>query len=169
MECDILAPCAADGALSQSNSPLIQAKVIIEGANGPTTFKGDTVFNERGVTVIPDMLANVGGVTVSYFEWLKNLDHVNPGRMTKKLKENQNLNLIKILGYKFPKKSPLLKELEGAREIDLVYSGLEEIMVTATRENWAYAMKKNLSLRDACMANSLKKLSSRFEESGLML
>lgn len=115
------------------------------------------------------MLANVGGVTVSYFEWLKNLDHVAPGRMTKKNNEQQKKKLIKMLGYKFPEKSPIMKHLEGAKEIDIVLSGLEEIMVTATKENWKYAKKRNLTLREACLGNSLKKLASRFEESGMML
>jgi glutamate dehydrogenase (NAD(P)+) len=115
------------------------------------------------------MLANVGGVTVSYFEWLKNLDHVAPGRMTSKHTEQQKKKLIKMLGYKFPETSPIMKHLEGAKEIDIVLSGLEEIMTTATKENWKYARKRNLTLREACLGNALKKLESHFNESGLML
>jgi glutamate dehydrogenase (NAD(P)+) len=83
-ECHILAPCATDGSINMNNAPHIKANIIIEGANGPTTFKADQILEKRGIGVIPDMLANVGGVTVSYFEWLKNLDHISPGRMTKK-------------------------------------------------------------------------------------
>lgn len=105
------------------------------------------------------MLANVGGVTVSYFEWLKNLDHVTPGRMSKKFQEKSKNNLLQMLGYRFPENSPLLDALQGAKEIDIVYSGLEEIMVTATRENWKYANERNISIRDACLANSLNKLA----------
>jgi len=122
---------------------------------------------ERGILLIPDMLANVGGVTVSYFEWLKNLEHIITGRMTKKYTEEKNKRLIAMLGYKFPENSPVLQHLKGASEYDIVLSGLEEIMVTATKENWQYASKRNLTLREACLGNSLKKLSSRFEESGL--
>jgi glutamate dehydrogenase (NAD(P)+) len=86
--------------------------------------------------IIPDMLANAGGVTVSYFEWLKNLDHISPGRMTKKYQENQKKNLLASLGYSIPAESPLMKQIRGAKEIDIVYSGLENIMVEATREHW---------------------------------
>lgn len=87
-KCDVFAPCAVDGSINMHNAKHIRAKIIIEGANGPTTFKGDQILRENGQMVIPDMLANVGGVTVSYFEWLKNLSHVVPGRMTKKYEEN---------------------------------------------------------------------------------
>jgi glutamate dehydrogenase (NAD(P)+) len=86
-KCDIFAPCAVDGSLNMHNAPHIKARVVIEGANGPTTFRADQILEQRGIVVIPDMLANVGGVTVSYFEWLKNLDHVAPGRMSKKYQE----------------------------------------------------------------------------------
>lgn len=119
--------------------------------------------------VVPDMLANVGGVTVSYFEWLKNLDHVAPGRMTAKHQEMQKKKLIKMLGYQFPEKSPVMQHLKGAKEIDIVLSGLEEIMVTSTQENWKYARKRNLTLREACLGNALKKLRDHYKESGLMM
>jgi glutamate dehydrogenase (NAD(P)+) len=147
----------------------LKARVVVEGANGPTTFKADQALEARGVQIIPDMLANVGGVTVSYFEWLKNLDHISPGRMTKKYQEQQKLNLLKSLGYSIPANSPLMKQLTGAKEIDIVYSGLEEIMVNATKEHWDYAVERHMSLRDACFANSITKLDSRFKESGMML
>lgn len=168
-KCDILAPCAADGALNAKNADKVNCKIIIEGANGPTTFAADQIFEKRNIQVIPDMLANVGGVTVSYFEWLKNLDHVAPGRMTSKNSEMQKKKFIKMLGYKIPDQSPLMKHLKGAREIDLVLSGLEEIMVNATKENWKYAKERNLTLREACLGNALKKLQNHYDESGLML
>lgn len=86
-KCDIFVPCASDGTLNMHNANHVRAKMVVEGANGPTTFRADQILQRRGVAVVPDILANVGGVTVSYFEWLKNLEHVSPGRMTKKHKE----------------------------------------------------------------------------------
>jgi len=109
--------------------------------------------------VIPDLLANVGGVTVSYFEWLKNLSHVSPGRMTKKYQEQQKNNLLKMLGYQFPENSPLMQKIQGATEIDIVNSGLEEIMVNAANDHWQFALEKDISLREACLARSLTKLA----------
>jgi glutamate dehydrogenase (NAD(P)+) len=86
-ECDILIPAAKEKAINQDNANDLQCKVIFEGANGPTTFRAETALEKRGIIVVPDMLANGGGVTCSYFEWLKNLDHIAPGRMTKKYAE----------------------------------------------------------------------------------
>lgn len=167
--CDVFAPCAVDGSVNANNAEKLQCKIIIEGANGPTTYMADQILEKRGIMVVPDMLANVGGVTVSYFEWLKNLDHVAPGRMTAKHQEMQKKKLIKMLGYQFPEKSPVMQHLKGAKEIDIVLSGLEEIMVTSTQENWKYARKRNLTLREACLGNALKKLRDHYKESGLMM
>jgi glutamate dehydrogenase (NAD(P)+) len=161
-KCDIFAPCATDGAVNMHNAQHIKAKVVLEGANGPTTFKGDKILQRKGVIVIPDLLANSGGVTVSYFEWLKNLSHISPGRMTKKYQEQQKNNILKMLGYRFPENSPLMQRIRGAEEIDIVRSGLEEIMVQATREHWEYALKRQVSLREACISKSLEKLETRF-------
>jgi len=128
-ECDILVPCAKEKALHKFNVDSLNCKVVVEGANGPTTFAAEESLLKRGIITVPDMLANGGGVTCSYFEWLKNLDHVAPGRMTKKYSEKQNFKLLEKAGYKLPKHSPHMKKLRGASEIDIVYSGLEEIML----------------------------------------
>jgi len=168
-ECDILVPAAKECAINQDNAPDLQCKVIVEGANGPTTFRAETMLNEKGVIVVPDMLANGGGVTCSYFEWLKNLDHVAPGRMTKKYQEKQNMKILETMGYKLPKSSPHMKNLAGAKEIDIVYSGLEEIMNEATDDHWEYAVENDLNFRDACFGKSIHKIHSHFEQSGLMI
>ena len=79
------------------------------------------------------------------------------------------MNLLNTLGYRFPANSPFMKNIKGAKEIDIVKSGLEEIMVQATREHWQYAQKNHMSLRYACLSNTLNKLNTRFEESGMMI
>lgn len=168
-KCDILAPCASDGAINKYNAAHLKCKVLLEGANGPTTFAADKILTERGIVIIPDLLANVGGVTVSYFEWLKNLDHVSPGRMKKKYSEKRKSELLELLGYKIPENSPLKKKMEGAKEIDIVYAALADHITKATRENWSYAVKKNVTLREACIGSSLTKMADRFKETGMMI
>ena len=116
---------------------------------------------------MPDLLINGGGVTVWYFEWLKNLDHVAPGRLTKKYEERSKQSMIEQLGYRFPKDSPMMKKLQGATELDIVYSGLEEIMTTASRTNWETAVEKNISFRDACLGNAIKKVYRYYIECGI--
>lgn len=168
-ECDILVPCAKEKALNMHNVDDLKCKVVLEGANGPTSFFAEERLLERDIMVVPDMLANGGGVTVSYFEWLKNLDHVSPGRMTKKYQEKQNMKILETMGYKIPSRSPHMQKLQGAREIDIVYSGLEEVMTSATKEHWEYALEHNLGFRDACLVKSIRKVHSHFEQSGLMI
>lgn len=168
-KCDILAPCANDGAINRHNAAHLKCKVMIEGANGPTTFDADKILTAKGVVIIPDLLANVGGVTVSYFEWLKNLDHVSPGRMKKKYSEKRKSELLELLGYKIPENSPLKKKMEGAKEIDIVYAALQDHMSQAAKENWAYAQKKHVTLREACIGSALKKMADRFKETGMMI
>lgn len=157
-ECDILLPAAAEKAINKDNVDDLQCKVIIEGANGPTTFAAEEKLHQRGIIVVPDMLANGGGVTCSYFEWLKNLDHIAPGRMNKKYEEKQKQKLLQMMGYKIPKNSPHMKNLKGAKEIDIVYSGLNEIMDEATDKHWQFAIDNNLMFRDACFSLAIKKV-----------
>ena len=110
------------------------------------------------------MLVNGGGVTCSYFEWLKNLDHVAPGRMTKKYQEKSQAKLLELMGFEHK-----AVELQGADEIDIVYSGLEEIMCSATKENWEMAVEKNLSFRNACFVNAIGKVHQSLMETGIMI
>lgn len=110
-ECDILIPAAKEKAINKDNVDDLKCKVVVEGANGPTTFLAEEKLLQRGIITVPDMLANGGGVTCSYFEWLKNLDHIAPGRMTKKYAEKQNFKVLEKMGYKIPKSSPHMKHL----------------------------------------------------------
>jgi len=167
--CDILIPAAKEKAINKDNAHQIEAKVILEGANGPTTFMAEEILLAKGCVIVPDMLANGGGVTCSYFEWLKNLEHVAPGRMNKKYQEKQNAKLLSMMGYVIPQNSPHMRKLTGASEIDIVYSGLEEIMNNATSENWSHAYINDLNFRDACFGRAIKKIHTHFEQCGLMI
>jgi glutamate dehydrogenase (NAD(P)+) len=88
-DCDFLVPAAVEKSIHKGNAPKLRCKVVVEGANGPTTFAGEEELTKRGIIVCPDLLMNGGGVTCSYFEWLKNIDHVSPGKLVKKYEEGQ--------------------------------------------------------------------------------
>ena len=92
IECDVLIPAATERSVHKDNAPNIKTKVVAEGANGPTTVFADEILTKKGVVVIPDLLLNGGGVTCSYFEWLKNIDHVAPGRLTKGVSSSRHSN-----------------------------------------------------------------------------
>lgn len=137
LECDILIPAALENVINGENAPRVKAKVIGEAANGPLTPEADEIFAAKGILVVPDMYLNAGGVTVSYFEWLKNLSHVRYGRMEKRFTENMNnhiLGQIEELTGKQVSGAERSFILHGPEEVDLVHSGLEETMITATRE-----------------------------------
>jgi len=134
LDCDILVPAALENVLTADNAPRIKAKVILEGANGPTTPDAEKIFRDRGVLVIPDVYANAGGVTVSYFEWLKNLSHVRFGRLEKRLEEKGEARFVRVLetltGRALSDEDKRLL-IHGSEEADIVNSGLEETMVVA--------------------------------------
>lgn len=137
LACDILIPAALENVINGDNAPRVQAKIIGEAANGPLTPEADEVFAKKGTLVVPDMYLNAGGVTVSYFEWLKNLSHVRYGRMEKRFNENMNhliLSKLEDLTGKHVSDAERKSIEHGADEVDLVHSGLEETMITATRE-----------------------------------
>ena len=118
---------------------------------------------KRGIICCPDLLLNGGGVTCSYFEWLKNIDHVSPGKMNKKYEEKSSKKLLEIMGFTD------VHGLSGAEEIDIVYSGLEEIMTSAVKENWEFAVKKDFNFRDACLANGINKVYQCYKECGITI
>ncbi|MBT3567759.1 MAG: Glu/Leu/Phe/Val dehydrogenase, partial [Opitutae bacterium] len=135
--CDILVPAAMEGVISQDNAGGIQAKVIAEAANGPVSYEADRILNEKGVFILPDAYLNAGGVTVSYFEWLKNLSHVRFGRMDRRYEEAQGQAILDVL------EQALGKPVEGAArdslltgpdELTLVRSGLDDTMREAYGE-----------------------------------
>jgi glutamate dehydrogenase (NAD(P)+) len=134
LPCDVLIPAALENVLHAGNAAAIKAKVVLEGANGPTTPAAEAIFRSRGVLVIPDIYANAGGVTVSYFEWLKNLSHVRFGRLEKRLEEADEarfVRAIETLTGKTLADDEKRQLVHGSDEIDIVTSGLEETMVVA--------------------------------------
>jgi len=105
---------------------------------------------------------NGGGVTCSYFEWLKNIDHVSPGKMTKKFDENSQIKLLNLMGY-----TDMDESITGAEEIDIVYSALDETMTNAVAQNWKYAVENDLNFRDACLVNAMNKIYNHYRECGV--
>ncbi len=172
MECDILIPAALENVIDGNNAPRIKAKIIGEAANGPLTPEADEVFAKKGILVIPDMYLNAGGVTVSYFEWLKNLSHVRYGRLEKRFTENANINILNQIEELTGKKvTQAEKEIiaHGPDEIDLVHSGLEETMINATREImeiWA-ANPSIPDMRTAAYVCAINKVGTSYAELGI--
>jgi glutamate dehydrogenase (NAD(P)+) len=170
--CDILVPAALENQITEENVRNIKAKIIAEGANGPTTPGAESIFTEMGGIIIPDMYCNAGGVTVSYFEWLKNLSHVAFGRMENRYAENSNANLINTLesltGQTIPAehRSMLVK---GASEMELVNSGLEDTMVHSYHEiRETLLIKPGVNtLRMAALVNSIDKIAVSYMNLGI--
>ena len=172
MDCDILIPAALENVINGENAPRVKAKIIGEAANGPLTPEADEVFIQKGILVIPDMYLNAGGVTVSYFEWLKNLSHVRYGRLEKRFTENQNAQMLEQIEELTGKKvNGTQKELmlHGPDEVDLVNSGLEETMINATHEI-VECWKANPSIQDMRTASfvvAINKVGTSYSELGI--
>lgn len=172
LACDILIPAALENVINGTNAENIKAKVIGEAANGPCTPEADEVFARKGIVVVPDMYLNAGGVTVSYFEWLKNLSHVRYGRLEKRFTENQNaqiLGQIEELTGKKVSDEQRKAIMHGADEVDLVHSGLEETMISATREiveTW-HSNPEIPDMRTAAYVVAINKVANSYTELGI--
>ena len=172
LECDILIPAALENVINRENAPRIKAKIIGEAANGPCTPEADEVFTQKGILCVPDMYLNAGGVTVSYFEWLKNLSHVRYGRMEKRFTENLNshiLSQIEELSGKKVSDAERTFIMHGPEEQDLVHSGLEETMIAATREIMEI-WKNNPDIPDmrtAAYVSAINKVANSYAELGI--
>ena len=172
LECDILIPAALENVINAENAPRVKAKIIGEAANGPLTPEADELLSANGTLVVPDMYLNAGGVTVSYFEWLKNLSHVRYGRLEKRFTENKDKHIIKqmesMTGKKVDEEAKQFIE-HGADEIDLVHSGLEETMISATREIMD-VWKSNPAIPDmrtAAYVSAINKVATSYAELGI--
>lgn len=172
LECDILIPAALENQLTAENAPRIKAHIIAEAANGPTTTKADEILQKRGALIIPDTFLNAGGVTVSYFEWLRNLSHVGFGRLARRYEETAyNAMLLFIeqaTGYQFSddERGPL----HGADETDLVNSGLQDTMVNAYQEIREIRLKHGKGVvdsRTAAFISAIHKIAQSYMQLGI--
>lgn len=171
LPCDILVPAALEHQLTAENAPRLQARLIGEGANGPTTTEADAILTERGVLVVPDIFLNAGGVTVSYFEWLKNLSHVRFGRMEKRFEEGVHGRLVAAIELATGKpfsEADRRRLAQGAGEEDIVNSGLEETMVVAWQTMRETQLRVGgIGARTAAFVTALDKIARAYEDRGI--
>jgi glutamate dehydrogenase (NAD(P)+) len=172
LECDALIPAALENQITEANADRIKARIIVEGANGPMTPGAEEVLRKKGTLIIPDVYANAGGVTVSYFEWLKNLSHVRVGRMGKRYEQASELRLIHMMesltGRSF-NEDQLKMAAKGPDELDFVNSGLEDTMVVAyqrLREIWKTDARVH-DLRTAAFLDAIEKVARAYAELGI--
>jgi glutamate dehydrogenase (NAD(P)+) len=171
LECDILVPAAIENQLTAENAPRIRAPLVAEAANSPTTTEADTILRQRGTVIIPDVFANAGGVTVSYFEWVKNLSHIRFGRMAKRVDMQMQRRMISgieaMTGQEFPPR--LRNEIShGVDELELVNSGLEETMIQAFQQIVETMHQYNTEdLRTAAFVYGLSKVVTAYEQLGI--
>ena len=176
-DCDILIPAAIEGVIHLGNADRIKASLIIEAANGPVTFGADEILRKKGTVIIPDLYANAGGVTVSYFEWVKNLSHIRFGRMQRRQEESRHQLIVDELerisrdtsinwtlsdGFKE-------KYLKGAGELELVRSGLDDTMRGAyqsMRERW-HSREDIHDLRVAAYLVAIERVALSYQAKGL--
>ena len=171
-EADILIPAAMELVITKDNAERIKAPLIIEAANGPISSDADEILNRRGVIIIPDLYANAGGVTVSYFEWIKNLSRIRLGRLQRRAQENQVSILIEGIENMTGKSFPLdykSRSIQGASELDLVRSGLEDTMIDAydvISKVWN-SNKDIPDLRTAAMMVAVQRVAQSYSSLGL--
>ena len=175
-ECDILIPAATEGVIHNGNADRIQAPLIIEAANGPITAEADHILRKKNCVIIPDLYANAGGVTVSYFEWVKNLSHMRFGRMQRREHEARNELIIReldalsrSLSITWELSDSFREEFKaGANEIDLVRSGLDDTMRKALQEMRAVREEKDgvSDLRTAAYLVAIEKIAESYRVRG---
>ncbi len=172
LDCDILIPAALESQITVDNAENIKAKVICEAANGPVTFEADEILNKRGVTILPDAYVNAGGVTVSYFEWIRNLSHIRFGRMERRYDEMRGRHVISAIESMTGNDVPDWLEAEivrGADELDLVRSGLDDTMRLAYQQisEVKESNKKIKDFRTASYVVAVSKIARSYIDIGV--
>ncbi len=171
LDCDILIPAATESVITLNNVNKVKAKLIIEAANGPITYRADQILNKRGIHILPDIFVNAGGVVVSYYEWVKNISHIRFGRLERRFDEQKMKDVIDVIKKTTNKSIPSLlykKITAAATEKDLAYSGLEDTMREAFQEILEEKNKnKKLNFRTAAYAIALKKLRKFHDTVGM--
>ena len=174
LACDILVPAALENQLTAENAPRIKAAIVAEAANGPTTPAADKILQERGIMIIPDTYLNAGGVTVSYFEWLRNLSHVQLGRLGKRFEDSTQHAMLhaveKATGYQFSNDERQL--IHGADEEDLVNSGLQDTMIKAYQELRETRIRHSskdddVDCRTAAYINAIHRIAQSYMQLGI--
>ncbi len=175
-ECDILVPAALEKAINNGNASKIKTKLIAEGSNGSTTVDADKILQDRNVLIIPDILCNAGGVTCSYLEWVKNIEHKRPGRLTNKWEEKTKKVMLKAIekelneaGIDIDLSNLDPSVTKGASDLDLVYTGINNIMSIALQQIVETAEKKQVNLRIAAYLTAINRIHRCYENSGLTL
>lgn len=170
-ECDILVPAALENQITAENAPRIQAKIIAEGANGPVDFEAEEILLKKGVMILPDLYLNAGGVTVSYFEWIKNLSHVSFGRMTSRYTEGAKSALIDAMEQLTDKKLSeefRKKVTAGPQEIDFVRSALAETMSLAFHNIYDTWQTNDLQdMRTAAYYFAIERVAESYKAHGI--
>ncbi|MEN8169666.1 MAG: Glu/Leu/Phe/Val dehydrogenase [Pseudomonadota bacterium] len=172
MECDILIPAALESQINANNAMHIQTKLIVEAANGAVTYEADEILRRRGVVMLPDVWVNAGGVTVSYFEWTRNLSHMRFGRLQRRFDELRGTCYATAIEEMTEKEMPgkLRTEIvRGASELDLVRSGLDDTMRMAFADI-RDTMKRDPEIKDyrtAAFVIAINKLAQSYYDLGL--
>lgn len=172
LECDILVPAALENQITVENAPRIKAKIIAEAANGPITADADPILIAKGIIILPDFYINAGGVTVSYFEWLKNLSHHRFGRLENRFYHdafNRIMTKVEEMTGKTLTDRERALLTRGASEVDLVNSGLEDTMITAYSQikETFNAHPDIKDMRTAAFVCSLKKIAGDYISMGI--
>ena len=172
MDCDILIPAALEGQITADNAEQIKAKLIVEAANGPVTFDADQILNQRGIIILPDIYVNAGGVTVSYFEWIRNLSHIRFGRMERRhdeLRSHQLAAMLEEITGSRISSDTRSKMAQGGEEIDLVRSGLDDTMRMAYQEiSRTFHDNSNITdFRTAAFVVAIEKIARSYLDVGI--